>query len=158
MNRGKLLVITERFLPEQFLVNEIVPEFVAAGFRVTVITQVPSYPMDRIYPGFSNTLLSKTREMGATVLRTRTVLGYQRSVLKKMLNYLSFAFLASMAVISPEGPTTQFLRFKRVRCPRPYHFGMCDAPMAEGCCGRRIFGRTRCLNMDYLTGESLLPC
>jgi len=95
----KLLVITERFYPEQFLVNELVPQFVQSGFDVRVLTQAPSYPKGRLYTGYSNPLFSKTQELGATVLRVRTVLGYKQSVVKKVLNYLSFSFLASVALM-----------------------------------------------------------
>jgi glycosyltransferase involved in cell wall biosynthesis len=95
----KLLIITERFYPEQFLINELVPQFVASGFDVRVLTQAPSYPMDRLYDGYSNRLLSRSREFGATVFRIRTVMGYKKSVVKKALNYISFAFLATTALI-----------------------------------------------------------
>jgi glycosyltransferase involved in cell wall biosynthesis len=99
MKRKKLLIITERFHPEQFLINEMVPQFTASGFDVTVLTQAPSYPMDTLYHGYTNRLLTKTHELSATVYRVRTVLGYKKSVVKKIINYVSFAFLACVALI-----------------------------------------------------------
>jgi glycosyltransferase involved in cell wall biosynthesis len=100
LNGRRLLVLTERFFPESFLVNELVPAFVERGFTVTVITQAPSYPADRLYPGYRNVPLAIESFMGARVLRVRTVLGYKRSRLRKILNYASFAVLAAAALVA----------------------------------------------------------
>ncbi len=90
----RILVLTERFFPEEFLVNDLVRAWTAAGHKVSVLTQEPSYPHDRLFDGYRNRLYRVTREMpGVTVHRVRTVLGYNRSVFRKVLNYVSFAFL-----------------------------------------------------------------
>lgn len=91
--RRSVLVITERYRPEAFLVNDLVDEWVARGHEVRVLTQVPSYPRDRLFPGFPNRF-SIHEEDGATVTRLRTVLGYRRSVARKILNYLLFMIRA----------------------------------------------------------------
>ena len=41
---SKVLVIVERFYPEDFLANDLVAEWKKLGDEVEVLTQVPSYP------------------------------------------------------------------------------------------------------------------
>ncbi len=89
-----ILVITERFYPERFLINDLVGAWKEAGFNVKVITQVPSYPADRLFPGYPNRK-SSVIEKGVQVTRFRTILGYKRSLPKKILNYLLFMLRAS---------------------------------------------------------------
>lgn len=40
----KILILTERFFPEEFLINDLAAEWRSAGHEVEVLTQVPSYP------------------------------------------------------------------------------------------------------------------
>jgi len=95
MNRiRKILVITERFYPESFLINDLVTEWSGKDVEVTVLTQAPSYPMDAIYPGYRNNLVSVQRYGRVRVFRFFTVLGYKNNVILKMLNYLSFVVCA----------------------------------------------------------------
>ncbi len=92
-NAKRLLVLTERFAPEEFLINDLAKEWVARGYEVEVLTQVPSYPHDKIFDGYRNKLYQTTEELGGIrVHRVRTILGYNTSVKRKLLNYISFAF------------------------------------------------------------------
>jgi len=85
----KLLVVSEWFHPENFLVNELVAWWVAQGMEVQVLTQIPSYPFDSVYKGFTN-VTTRGMELGADIVRFRTVLGYTASLSRKVLNYLYF--------------------------------------------------------------------
>lgn len=95
---SKVLVVVERFFPEDFLVNDLVAEWMRRGLDVEVLTQVPSYPFDRIYDGYENRRTQTTREkLGAdvpevAVHRVSTIFGYNRSVKRKVLNYLHFGW------------------------------------------------------------------
>ncbi len=94
MSRQKILILTERFAPEEFLINDLAREWKSRGYDVEVLTQVPSYPFDKIFDGYRNKLFQTTRELNEIpVHRVRTILGYNRKVSLKILNYLSFAFL-----------------------------------------------------------------
>lgn len=103
MNSGKkskkLLILGERFYPEEFLINDLAPALVEAGFDVSVLTQNPSYPQDKLFPGFKNKLFQKEKWKGITVLRFFTVLGYKSSLIKKILNYLSFVFFSTVILL-----------------------------------------------------------
>ncbi len=95
---GSVLVITERYYPERFLINDLVSQLVADGASVRVLTQAPSYPEDRLYPGYQNRTTSGL-ENGAYVTRFKTVLGYKRSLVRKLLNYVSFMVRACLLVL-----------------------------------------------------------
>jgi hypothetical protein len=97
--KGKVLVVVERFYPEDFLVNDLVAEWMRQGMEVEVLTQVPSYPFDRIYAGYTNKRFQTTVEdlgggKGPKVIvhRVSTIFGYNRSVKRKILNYLHFGW------------------------------------------------------------------
>ena len=94
----KILILSERFFPEEFLVNDLTAELHKRGNSVEVLTQVPSYPYDKIFDGYRNRLFQTTREYhDIPVHRVRTVLGYNSGGMKrKIVNYISFAFLTSL--------------------------------------------------------------
>lgn len=95
----KLLILGERFYPEEFLINDLAPAFVQAGFDVSVLTQNPSYPQDKLYSGFTNKIFQKEIWKGINVCRFYTVLGYKSSLIKKLLNYLSFVFFSTWILL-----------------------------------------------------------
>lgn len=90
----RILIVTERFFPEEFIVNELAAEL-AREAKVTVLTQNPSYPFDRLFVGYGNPAVSVRRWRGVRVVRSATVLGYKRNLVLKLLNYLWFAFYNS---------------------------------------------------------------
>ena len=97
MKTQRLLILTERFFPEEFLINDLASAWQARGWHVEVLTQVPSYPHDKIYDGYQNRCFQTTHELQEMpVHRVRTLLGYNTSVIKKVLNYLSFALLTTL--------------------------------------------------------------
>jgi hypothetical protein len=94
---AKILILVERFYPEDFLVNDLASEWKRMGHDVEVLTQVPSYPFDKIYDGYSNKTYQTTVELnGIPVHRVSTIFGYNTSVRRKVLNYLHFGFLTSL--------------------------------------------------------------
>lgn len=94
---AKILIVVERFYPEDFLVNDLAAEWKRQGHEVEVLTQVPSYPFDKIYDGYKNKMYQTTREFNdIPVHRVSTIFGYNSSVAKKVLNYLHFGLLTSL--------------------------------------------------------------
>ena len=61
----KILILTERFFPEEFLINDLAAEWRSAGHDVEVLTQVPSYPGDRIFSGYRNRLFQTAENAAA---------------------------------------------------------------------------------------------
>jgi glycosyltransferase involved in cell wall biosynthesis len=103
---SRILVVVERFFPEDFLVNDFVSELISRGNDVEVLTQVPSYPFDKIYDGYENKSLQITIEklpvfqssktLDVKVHRVSTIFGYNTSVKKKVLNYIHFGWKTSL--------------------------------------------------------------
>jgi glycosyltransferase involved in cell wall biosynthesis len=98
--KGKVLIIGERFFPEEFLINDVVETLQKDGFDVTIITQNPSYPYGKIFEGYKKTLFSTADFHGAKVIRTGVVEGYNQSVIRKILNYAAFIILGTWAVLT----------------------------------------------------------
>ena len=95
----KVLVVTDRFFPEEFIINDLVQAWAQGGMDVEVLTQVPSYPIGKIPSGYKNTILSSSRWGTIKVIRFRTVTGYRESLFLKILNYANFALFASVAAL-----------------------------------------------------------
>ncbi len=95
----KLLVVTQYFYPENFRVNELVAEMVRRGHDVTVLTGLPNYPQGCLFPGYG--WLGPWRELiaGAQVFRVPLFLRARGNGWRLILNYLSFAFCASLAAL-----------------------------------------------------------
>lgn len=129
--KGSVLVISERYYPERFLINDLVNQLVLDGADVRVLTQAPSYPEDRLYPGYENRT-TRLIENGVQVTRFKTVLGYKRSLVSKLLNYLSFMLRACIHILRESrgvdaifvyhtGPLTQALPIVLVKLFRRTH-------------------------------------
>ena len=86
----KILVISEVFYPENFLINDLVKEWKKRGYQVDVLTQYPSYPQSYVYDGYVNK--GETVELweDSKIFRFKFVEGYKDSVIKKFVNYFIF--------------------------------------------------------------------
>jgi len=91
-----VLIITERFHPEEFGINDLAQAWQAKGYEVAVLTQAPSYPFDKVYEGYENKLFQRETWKGIKIYRVYSLMGYKKGVLLKVLNYLCFAFFASL--------------------------------------------------------------
>lgn len=97
MNPKRLLILTERFFPEEFLINDLTSAWKERGWEIEVLTQTPSYPHDKVYEGYKNKLFQTTHELdNILVHRVKTCLGYNTSIVRKILNYINFAFLTTL--------------------------------------------------------------
>lgn len=96
--RGRrILIVTERFHPENFPINDLALQLAEDGLRVAVLTQAPSYPRGRLYPGWRNRPISREDWGPVRVIRIRTRCGYGTSLLLKVLHYVDFMVLGSLA-------------------------------------------------------------
>jgi glycosyltransferase involved in cell wall biosynthesis len=95
----KILVITEVFLPEEFLINDLVYFWKNQGRSVSVITRNPSYPYGRIFPGYKNHLFQQENIDGVQVYRVQFIPGYNNNQMLKILNYFWNMFLGCVLAL-----------------------------------------------------------
>lgn len=91
----KILVISEVFYPENFLINDLVREWKKQGHIVDVISQYPSYPESYVFPGYENVGETIEEWEGSKIYRFPFIEGYKTSIKKKFTNYLKFVRGAS---------------------------------------------------------------
>jgi len=86
----KILIVSEVFYPEDFIINDLALEWVRMGHRVEVVTQYPSYPQSFVFEGYHNDGFSDELWNDITIHRYPFVEGYKDNKLKKISNYFSF--------------------------------------------------------------------
>jgi glycosyltransferase involved in cell wall biosynthesis len=88
-----ILLISQYYYPEQFLINEIAAELVKRGHKITVLTGLPNYPDGVVPEQYKH---GKRDEVvgGIRIIRTYER-GRGKGKANLVLNYLSYAFSAS---------------------------------------------------------------
>lgn len=98
----RILFLTDNFPPE---VNapasrtfEHCREWVKAGHQVTVITCNPNFPQGKLFAGHRNRLLPQRDTIeGVEIVRVWSYITANEGFLKRILDYLSFAFTSFLA-------------------------------------------------------------
>lgn len=90
----KILVVTEVFYPEDFVINDLVSSWIKEGKQIEVLTRIPSYPLGSTFPGFKNRPYQKSYFKKALVHHIPFIKGYQKSGFKKLLNYVNYVFFS----------------------------------------------------------------
>ena len=93
--RLRVLVISQYFWPENFLINDVVEDLQEIGCEVTVLTGQPNYPEGRIFAGYSALNLGKSASPGLYDLFRVPVVPRGTGGLLRVLNYLSFVVSAA---------------------------------------------------------------
>lgn len=86
----KILVVTEVFYPESFLINDLVQEWQKNGYQIDILTQWPSYPYGKIFKEYNNKYYEKEQWGTSIIHRFKLVEGYKDSKIKKIINYWVF--------------------------------------------------------------------
>jgi glycosyltransferase involved in cell wall biosynthesis len=88
-----ILLVTQYFWPEHFIINDLVEELVAQGHSVSVMTGQPNYPDGVIYSGYSkNETLTESFIPGVEVFRAPLRPRGSKSAKDLLFNYVSFVF------------------------------------------------------------------
>lgn len=85
-----ILIVTEVFWPENFLINDFARAMVERGHHLSVMTRQPSYPDGHVFPGYKNEKLSIENWDGVEIHRFEIVDGYRESKVKKIQNYYHY--------------------------------------------------------------------
>jgi len=99
MTIPRILIVTEVFYPEEFNINDVALSWKKKGYLVDVLTLSPTYPSGNIFPGYKNSFFSKEVYQGINVFRIFSVTGYRDSVVRKILRYVVFMILGSIAAV-----------------------------------------------------------
>ena len=91
----KILLLTQWFDPEPtFKGLAFARELQQQGHQVQVLTGFPNYPGGKIYDGYKLKLYQREQIDGISVLRVALFPDHGSSALKRILNYISIAFMA----------------------------------------------------------------
>ena len=84
-----ILVISQYFHPETFRINDMADEWVKRGYRVTVLTGIPNYPMGKFYKGYGYFRKRREKWRGMEIVRI-PLIPRGSSKIGMVLNYFSF--------------------------------------------------------------------
>lgn len=85
-----ILVISQYFYPEPFRINDMTQEWVKRGYKVTVITGIPNYPMGEFYKGYNYHSNRRESWNGIEIIRI-PLIPRGKSTVGMIANYTSFA-------------------------------------------------------------------
>lgn len=93
-----ILLISQYFYPENFRVNDMAVEWVKRGYKVTVLTGIPNYPMGKFYDGYDKKHRTHETWNGVNIIRIPLVARGNSS--NKLLNAIGmtrnyFSFVRS---------------------------------------------------------------
>jgi glycosyltransferase involved in cell wall biosynthesis len=104
----RVLFLTHYFHPEGNApgtrVYELCRRWVAMGHDVTVITGVPNVPDGVAYEGYENKCFQRERVDGIETIRVWTYLAANEGTTRRILNYLSLMFTATVAALFVRKP------------------------------------------------------
>ncbi len=87
--RLHILVISQYFHPETFRINNMAAEWVKRGYKVTVLTGIPNYPMGKFFDGYGYFHRRREKWNGVEVIRIPIVPRGSCSI-GMAANYISF--------------------------------------------------------------------
>jgi colanic acid biosynthesis glycosyl transferase WcaI len=92
----KILVVSQYFWPEDFLINDFVLGLHARSHEVEVLTGLPNYPSGHFFRGYGYKGPYREDYHGIPVWRSPLIPRGNSSGLHLVINYLSFAFLSCL--------------------------------------------------------------
>jgi colanic acid biosynthesis glycosyl transferase WcaI len=93
----RLLLMTQWFDPEPTTKGlSFARELAQRGFDVEVVTGFPNYPGGKVYPGYRIRWLHRECIDGVRVVRVPLFPSHDKSVIRRVLNYLSFTVCATL--------------------------------------------------------------
>jgi colanic acid biosynthesis glycosyl transferase WcaI len=105
----KIVFFTDHFVPEISApaahIFDRCKIWVEQGHDVTVVTNVPNYPLGRPYEGYLNRMRQWEVIDGINVLRVLTYMTENKGTIKRTLDYISFpisSFINSLAITKPD--------------------------------------------------------
>lgn len=92
----RILIVSQYFWPENFRINDLAEGFVEKGHEVTVLTGIPNYPQGTFFDGYGLFTNRSQEHKGINIRRVPLIPRGNGGSIRLILNYLSFAFIASI--------------------------------------------------------------
>ncbi len=92
----KILIISQYFWPENFIINDMARKLVERAHDVTVLTGIPNYPEGAYYNGYGPLSNVRQEYCGIKIIRAPLVPRGDGGAIRLALNYASFAFCAGI--------------------------------------------------------------
>lgn len=89
VKKPHILVISQYFYPETFRINDMAREWVKRGYKVTVLTGIPNYPMGKFFDGYDYKHHRHEVWNGIEIIRIPLIARGSSSI-GMVANYLSF--------------------------------------------------------------------
>ena len=136
-----ILFLTDNFPPESNApanrTFEHARQWVASGYRVTIITCAPNFPEGQLFEGYKNRWFQTELMDGITVIRVWSFMSRNAGFVLRLLDFLSFmasGFLGGLRVRDADiiiGTSPQFFTVCSAYClakvkQRPFVFEMRD--------------------------------
>ena len=86
----RILVVTQYFWPESFIINQLSQTLIAQGHQVVVLTGKPNYPEGEIYSNYKQTGIQRDWLDDVEVIRVPLRPRKSGSAKNLFLNYISF--------------------------------------------------------------------
>ena len=100
----KILLISQYFYPENFKINDLIFSLKKRGHQITVLTGKPNYSKTHFFEGYGWKSDDFETINDIPVYRTNLFSRRNGGAFRLFLNYISFAFLASLKVRKIKGP------------------------------------------------------
>ena len=94
----KILIVSQHFWPERFIINDIAIKLSEQGYQVSVLTAKPNYPKGNFFSGYSFFSKNFERWKGINIYRSFIIPRGVANRTKLFFNYISFAFFGSLRV------------------------------------------------------------
>lgn len=93
----KILIISQRYWPENFRITDIAENLVSLGHDVTVLTGLPNYPKGYIFDEYKKGKNRIQEHNGVKIIRAKEI-ERRNNIIFRFLNYYSFPFYAKKIV------------------------------------------------------------
>lgn len=98
-----VIILTQYYPPEtgapQNRLHSLAKHLYAQGYQVRVVTSLPNYPRNEIYPGYKGRLTLREVIDNIPVRRSWIYVSYSRGVIARLCNYFSFVVTSFVSVM-----------------------------------------------------------
>jgi hypothetical protein len=100
MLNKNILIITELFFPEEYVINDLAVYLSKNRYNVTVLTRNPSYPKGIIYNGYENSFFSQYYFNKIKIVGLKFLNNYNNNFFLKLISHLLYVVQSILFAIN----------------------------------------------------------